>query len=386
MKIAQVTATFPPYWAGTGNVAWHTARALSARGHAVTVFTSTPRVRPESRADPGFRVQELATALKIGNAAWVRGLSRALVGFDIVHLHYPFIGGAEAVAKGARAGAYPLVVTYHNQLRSGGLLRRGAFRVYTRWLEPRILASAAVIIAVHADYRDVYLRRWPSVVAVPHGVNLELFRPRCRTAGRKALGLPPEDPLVVFVGALDRAHRFKNADGLIRALGACRTPARLVVVGDGDRLPALRSLAARLGMGDRVRFLGAKAPEALPDIYSAADLAVLPSTDTESFGLVLVESMACGTPVVASALPGVREVVGRPGEAGWLVPPGDLAALARCLDAVLGLPPAELRAAGRRGRRRVEREFSWAKVAESLEGIYESARDRSRARPSTPGG
>ena len=130
-------------------------------------------------------------------------------------------------------------------------------------------------------------------------------------------------------------------------------------------------------MDKRVIFVGPCAQDALPAIYSAADVTVLPSVDIESFGLVLIESMACGTPVVATALPGVRTVVG---DGGWLVPPGDDRALSQGLEAVFSLPRAELRALGKIAGQRIRQQMTWDRVAVQMEAIYEEAMARMAGR------
>jgi glycosyltransferase involved in cell wall biosynthesis len=175
--------------------------------------------------------------------------------------------------------------------------------------------------------------------------------------------------LALFVGALDQAHRFKNVDGLIRAFAkATIAQAHLWIVGDGDLRPQLQELGSQLGLGQRLHFLGRYPPQQLPGLYSAADVVVLPSTGVESFGLVLLEALACQTPVIASALPGVRTLVA-PGQDGWLVAPSDEASLSQALDLALS-DPKRNQAMGQSGRAKVVREYDWAVIGERLEGIY----------------
>src|SRR5581483_4865092 len=114
MKIAQVTATFPPYWGGTGNVVAETARLLHERGHVVTVLTGQ---RPGTEViDFPFGIEYLPALLRLGNAPLTPHLVGKLRGYDLVHLHYPFIFGAEITCGAARYWRIPLVLTYHNEL------------------------------------------------------------------------------------------------------------------------------------------------------------------------------------------------------------------------------------------------------------------------------
>ena len=214
-----------------------------------------------------------------------------------------------------------------------------------------------------------WLRGDPRVVELPNGVDTELFRPVDRGAARAELAIPDSSRVLLFVGALDGSHWFKNVAGLLRTFARRAAGDDLLLVsGDGDLRHSLERLAAQLGLTGRVRFLGAKSQEELPPIYSAADVTVLPSLEIESFGLVLLESLACGTPVIASDLPGVRTVVGRTG-GGRLVPPGDEAALESAIDSLLDDPRCA-REMGRQGRQQVLRHFGWEAVGDKLEQIY----------------
>jgi glycosyltransferase involved in cell wall biosynthesis len=190
------------------------------------------------------------------------------------------------------------------------------------------------------------------------------------------------------VGALDQAHRFKNVDGLLRAFkrmqvddsqDVCNTlaSAQLWIVGDGDLRPELEALSRQLGLADRVRFLGKHPPTDLPPIYSAADVLVLPSTGVESFGVVLIEALACGTAVIASSLPGVRTVV-NDGHDGVLVPPQDEATLATTLGQLLS-DRDRTQAMGQAGRSKVQTRYDWQVIGKLLESYYYAVLDDHKA-------
>src|SRR5207248_1155228 len=158
---------------------------------------------------------------------------------------------------------------------------------------------------------------------IPGGVDLDRFSPRPQAQARAELGLAPDQKIVLFVG---RIQRLKGLEVLVRAFGRLSDlDARLLVVGgqpgtspESREISRLQHLVARLGIEDRTAFVGAVAHEQLPLYYSAADVTVMPSS-YESFGLVAVESLACGTPVVATRVGGLTSIV-RDGETGVLVP------------------------------------------------------------------
>ncbi len=370
MKIAHLTATFPPYWGGTGNVAYHNARILHQRGHKVVVFTAA--TGKDGEFSTPFEVRRLRAPLRVGNAPWTPGLLRELRGFDIVHLHYPYIFGAELAAFATRAQGIPMVLTYHNRLEEARPIKRALFALYNRLAEPAIIRRAARILAVRlSHFTSLFpeLREDPRLLELPNGVEASIFHPVSATRFRQAVGTPVKAPVALFVGALDQAHRSKNLEGLIGAFkDADLRGAELWVVGGGGLRSRYEALAKARGLNGKVRFLGRRPPtEALAEIYGAATVTVLPSSSLESFGMVLLESMACGTPIITTNLPGVRDLV-RDGVNGLLVPPGDAGALARALTRML-VDPVHARKMGEEGSRDAG-SYAWEVVGARLEEIY----------------
>lgn len=370
--IAHITATFPPYWAGTGNVAYHNARLLHEQGHDVTVFTASTST-DGTMAFP-FPVVRLPPLFRLGNAPFTPRLLKSLRGFKLLHLHYPYIFGTEFALLAARYYRIPLVVTYHNRLTEDKLLKRFLFGIYNATAEPTLLCQATRLLAVR---REHFLSLFPQqpfpVEELSNGVDTDLFAPVDKAQARAALGLQTDAPIALFVGALDQAHRFKNLHGLLEAFANVPLQnARLHVVGEGNLRPSLEAHAHELGLASRVRFFGACPPEALPVHYSAADVTVLPSTHVESFGLVILESLACATPVIASDLPGVRTLIETQAyrSDGLLVPPRDLQALGRALTDLLG-DPLRARRMGSNGRQHVLVTYDWRIIGQRLEHLYQ---------------
>jgi len=376
MRIAHVTATFPPHYTGTGMVCYHNALGLAQLGHQVTVFTARDALDADEHPDE-MTVRRLPSLFRVGNAPFLPGLLR-LDGFDIVHLHYPFYFGSEMLYLKSLLGGVRYVVTYHQDVLFAGLLRYPE-SIHRRLLGRRILGRAERVLATSWDYarasrlRGLLESRPGAVGVLPNGVDAERFRPDVHDDSglRACYGLSLEDRVVLFVGALDRAHYFKGVDVLLQAMA--RMPernARLLLVGDGDLRAEYQKQAAGLGLGERVLFCGRVPDQALPAHYGLSDLLVLPSTTMgEAFGLVLLEAMACGKPVIASNLPGVRSVVSA-GESGLLVNPGDPGHLAETLRALLD-SPARRQEMGARGRAAVEEKYAWPRIIPQLVAVYE---------------
>ncbi len=375
MRIAHVTATFPPYRGGTGNVCYYNARELAQRGHDVTVFTAAMAGAPERETRDGFQIRRLRPLVRVGNAPVLSQLLLALRRFDVIHLHYPFYGG-EITTLAARLNRTPLVVTYHQDVFQSGLLGLGA-SVLVRTLGRWTLRSANRLLFTSADYgqasyvRPMLAGREGVISELANGVDVAAFAPGPTPQHlRQRYGLHDGDQVALLVGALDQAHYFKGVDVFLQALSRLPSHVHGVIVGDGDLRPAYQARATALGIANRVVFTGRAPAVELADHYRLADVTVLPSTTMgEAFGLVLLESLACGTPVIASTLPGVRTVV-CDGVDGFLVPPGDAMALTRALAVLLALSANERQAMGAAGRRRVEECYAWERIGTRLEQIY----------------
>lgn len=291
--------------------------------------------------------------------------------YDLVHAHY-WLSGVVALRLRDR-WSVPVLQTFHTL----GALKNGAARAAEE-LEPalrlaeesRLIAEVDRLIATTTVEQSHLLahRATPARIAVvPCGVDTDVFAPGSRPAARRRLGLDAR-PVVLYVG---RIAPVKGLGTLLDAVARLRDGARalrvLVVGGETDEPldgheAELRRRAGTLGLGDVVAFVGAQPQHALRDFYVAADLTVLPSY-YESFGMVALEAMACGSPVVATRVGGLATTV-RHGATGLLVPDGDAAALAAGIARVLDDP----RLAQRLGRAGMDwaARHRWPCVAEAI--------------------
>jgi glycosyltransferase involved in cell wall biosynthesis len=340
----------------------------------VEVFTAS---YPGGPVDPeGVVAHRYRARLRIGNAPFIPQLA-LLEGFDVLHLHQPFIFGAEAALVASARTGVPLVSSYHNELQADGV--KGAlFAAYDRLVTRTALrrsARLAVLSMEHAREAPLLaaeLARRPQAFApVPNGVDVEVFRPGREPDLRAALGVPPTATVAAFCAKLDAAHLTKRLDHAIEATSRVES-LTLLVVGGGPLLEHYEELASARGVADRVVFAGDQRHDDVARFLRAADLLVMPST-LESFGIVQLEAMACELPVVISRLPGAREV-SRDGEHGVHVTPGDVDDLVRGLRRILGAGHDLRRRMGAAARRHVVEHYTWARGAELLEAAYESAR------------
>jgi glycogen(starch) synthase len=228
-----------------------------------------------------------------------------------------------------------------------------------------IPVSRAVAASVQAWYRVPAER----VTVVPNGIDAERFRPdpAARARIRSRLGYDDAACVVLVAGALTRQKGVDLAMAVFARLTGRHPALRLLVAGDGPFRPALERQGHALGPA--VHFLGAIPPEGMPELYAAADIFLFPTRRVEGFAHVIVEAMAVERPVVATCIGGNPDAF-TDGEAGYLVDVDDLATLVERVDRLAASP--QLRAdLGRRGRARVEREFTLSRQAARIAAIFE---------------
>ena len=375
------------------------ARRLAALDVEVDLITraTSSDLPPAVDLEPGVTVRHVTAGPFEGLAkedlpaqlcAFTSGLMRLEAArppgwYDLVHSHYWLSGQVAWLA--AERWDVPLVHSMHTMAKVKNLtLPSGdAPEPAARAIGEAQVVEAADRLVANTDEEghqlvDLYDADPDRVAVVPPGVDLDLFSPGSKPAARRALGIADDAYLLLFVG---RIQPLKAPDVLLRAaarLVALRPSLRerlvVAVVGGPSgtglaRPESLQSLAAELGIADLVRFVPPVPQAELPDWYRAADVTVVPS-HSESFGLVALESQACGTPVVAAAVGGLTTAV-RDGESGLLVDSHRPADFAAAIEQLVTAPGLRTRMAGA-ARRHAER-FSWQRTAEGLLVAYRGA-------------
>lgn len=291
--------------------------------------------------------------------------------YDLIHSHY-WLSGRVGMAL-SQNWKVPHVTTFHTLAKTKLQARAGESESDLRVaVERRVMDSADAIIVSTDQERDDLARLYQTsphkVRVIPAGVDLGLFRPLDKTHARKELGLS-EKKVILYVG---RIEPLKGLDILLNATAMLEdtSDTRLLIVGgkpgQDKELGRLKSLAAQLGIADIVTFTGALSQTELPKYYSAADVFVLPSY-SESFGLVALEAMACGTPVVVSRVGGLKTFV-KDGETGYLIPWRCPEPFAQRIEVLLTNPP--LREMMGKAAAAKAQQMSWGGVADSMLEFY----------------
>jgi D-inositol-3-phosphate glycosyltransferase len=307
------------------------------------------------------------------------------IDYDLIHAHY-WLSGVAALRLKAR-WSVPVMQMFHtlgrlkNRVARTAAEQEPAIRLHE---ETRIVGDCDRIVAANVVERAELLRDYGApasrIATIPCGVDTDLFVPGDRGPARARLGLD-ERPMLLWVG---RVAPIKGLDTLLDAVARLRATgraARLLIVGGdtdepmSDHEVSLRRRIERLDLADSVCFVGPQPQSVLPVYYAAADVTVLPSY-YESFGMVALEAMACGSPVIASRVGGLVTTV-RDGVTGFLVADGDVEALAERIGALVADPDLRWRV-GREGVRWAA-QHRWACVAEAVCKEYASLESRAGA-------
>lgn len=347
---ARVVAPVPWFYSAHprhGARALMAATPLSERRHGIDVL------HPRYLLPPHIGQNIAPFVLALGALATLRRLVRDGFDFDLIDAHFYYPDGV-AAALLARWLGKPLVITARgSDLNVFG--RDALPRALMRYAGKRASASVGVCQALVE-----VLQGWgvdsARLHVIRNGVDIERFQPLPQAQARAQLGLTGE-PLLVCVGHLVEVKGQDLALGALALLVRRWPGVRLCLVGDGPLRQKLQAQAAALGLTDRVTYAGAVPNDQLSAWYSAADAMVLASR-SEGWANVLLESMACGTPVVATAVGGTAEVV-TTASAGRLVSPGDAAAIAEGVTALLEHPPQ------RAAVRAYAETFGWREATEA---------------------
>jgi glycosyltransferase involved in cell wall biosynthesis len=377
MRVCLVNSFYPPWIGGAETYTSNLAKGLVKNGHTVTVYCASDPLPPGESIEEGVRVRRMRAPLRLyGTPLAVSPLNLLLEEYDIIHCNFPSPYLSALFSWFSRAKGIPAVLTWHNDLpyvtSAAGLLVRAHSLFSPAYLQyyERIIATTSVY--ARTSYT---LRRFQSKVrVVPNGVDTLKFRPDASGEKvRETHGLQGKT-IVLFVGALTQWHAYKGVDDLIAAFKTASDQdpnLRLLVVGRGSLLPSFVKLVSSLSLEDKVIFTGQVASELLPNYYAACDFAVLTSKDrSEGFGLVLLEAMATGKPVIGSGVGGVTDVV-RAGETGILVDPNEPNSL---VDAILRLSTdRELRSRMGKAARVYAEAHDWSETVKLVEAVYREA-------------
>ncbi|MBE7535207.1 MAG: glycosyltransferase [Anaerolineales bacterium] len=303
--------------------------------------------------------------------------------YDIIHSHYWMSGIAAASLSDAWARA-PIVHMFHtlgemkNRIARTEAEREGAYRIEgEKQVLRRVDRIVVATLAEMTQLRFLYKADSSKMVVIPPGVNVGRFYPIPPDEAKAYIGLKPDDRMILFVG---RIEPLKGVDTLIEAMSClhkkeARSVHLAIIGGDPSASPEkmnvemarLKKLCETLGLDQSVVFLGARDQDKLSYYYSAAEVAVMPS-HYESFGMVALEAMACGTPVIASEVGGLAYLV-RDGETGFTIPAEEPETLCEKLSWLLNDETLRRKMSAQAAA--YAQDYAWEKIAKRIVDVYE---------------
>jgi glycosyltransferase involved in cell wall biosynthesis len=397
MNICLVSQEYPPETArgGIGTQTWNKARALARLGHNVHVLSCAAGPGPDLRTEtdagvtihrmqpPGIEFPVYKTPTYWLGYTWsvLRQLHRLMRTTAFHVIDFPEYGaeGFAYLLDRTPWNGVPVVVQFHGSLAMfvehiGWPEKESEFHRVGTWMEGIAIKRADALMACSASIADFtagYYDLPRSMIDVIHcGVDAEAFRP---LSGKRA----DRRPTVLFVGNIAANKGVLTVCEAVLRIRSKYRDVRLQILGEGDKdlVREMQSRARNEMAEANIEVHGFIGRDRLPEFYQNADVFCSPS-QYEAFGIVYIEAMACGCPVIASATGGTPEAV-VDGHTGILVPPDDAGALEAALDRILGSAPLA-RHMGEAGRQRVEDYFAMDKYIRRVLAVYQKAIDRSR--------
>jgi glycosyltransferase involved in cell wall biosynthesis len=340
MRILMINYEFPPLGGGGGVASYQIAKALAAREHEVDVLTTAWRDLPREDTVDGLRVYrvpvlgrgDLATASLLSMLSFLpSGVARGLrtlrkKRYDILNTHFAIPSGPTGVALSRVLRTHQVLTIIGGDIYDPTKRLSPSNSVLLRAVVRRVINSSARIIAISQDIKDRAQRDLQCRTEI-EVIHYGLTPPHFETKSRQELGVPQNEVVLISIG---RLIRRKALSDLLLALSRLKERRfRLLIIGEGPEEENLRDLAQRLGISAQVDFVGAIWGERKFQYLAAADMFVLPSIH-EGFGLVFLEAMHCGLPVIASSSGGQTDFL-EDGKTGFLIPVGDVQALAEAI-------------------------------------------------------
>jgi glycosyltransferase involved in cell wall biosynthesis len=366
MRVLQLGKYYYPYMGGMENHLYLLCDELKHKVELEVVVANDVAKTVHERVD-GVDVTRCLQAANVASTSlcptmpWELSLRR----YDVLHLHFPHPMGVVSYLGSKKPRKHAVVVTYHSDI----VRQERLLQLYAPVMN-QVLRRADAILCTSPNYIESSetLRKFRSKCRVlPYGIDLRQFA-RSAELERQAADIRSRFPGPRLI-AVGRLIYYKGFEYLVRAMADI--DAHLLLVGDGPLKGSLQALARECGAADRVHFVGNVHNAAIAPWYFASEVFVLPSiARSEAFGIVQLEAMACGLPVVNTALDSGVPFASRHEESGLTVPPEDPKALAAAINALLA-NPEKRKALGEAGRERVQREFSRQQMGKRVLALYE---------------
>ena len=366
-RVLQVCVRFPPAIGGVENHVLELCKNLSSQYNLSVLCSDVGK----AVSDEYHYVTRLKSQFNVTNTNISLGLPLKLLKAktDIFHTHTPTPWWSDLTVIIGKIRRIPTVITVHNDLHKNGAASI-ITNLYLSIVFPITLRLVDRIIMINQNWEEAfpytakYFRKHKEKIRiVPNGVDIATFYDNNK--------LTKKPNQILFVSVMDRYHDFKGLSYLLKAvqLLELKQPVKLIVVGDGETVSKYQAECEIIGIAERVNFIGSLNHRELAKVYQASEIFVLPSINTEGFGLVLLESLACGTPVITTKYAGVaQEIVAN--DCGILVKEKSSEQLAAAMLKLL--ESHELRTKMNiNGKRLIEAKYTWNSVVSKIDKVYQ---------------
>ncbi|MFH1545431.1 MAG: glycosyltransferase family 4 protein [archaeon] len=379
MKILIVVPYFHPSAGGLQQYALNLHNYLKDNKHEVVIVTSNKENKLKEEKINNTRIYRLPTLFRISNTPinffWVKHLRRIIETEkpDLINAHLPVPFIADLAARVAKERKIPFILTYQNDLIKENPLLNLLCKAYYFFLGNKTLEISKKIIVnsfYYAETSPHLKKHLKKVSCVPPSVDVKKFNLSInRDWLKRKYNL--KNNIVLFVGQLDKSHNHKGLKYLIEAIKKIKeekTPIKLLIVGEGDNINYFKKISKKIGIEEDIIFAGKK-EKTLPLHYAGSNVTVLPSTNrSEGFGIVLIESMACGTPVIGTRVGGIPAVIDDKKD-GFLVEPKNSIELSKAIKKIL--TEKELsKEMGLNGAKKVQEKYSIEKFGKKTLKLF----------------
>jgi glycosyltransferase involved in cell wall biosynthesis len=370
MNIVHTPVRILPFIGGVENYVYYLSKELVNLDHKVTIIcANVPHTQETEYYSDGIKIEKLNHIGRIAGTHISPGFPKRIISkkeVDIIHTHLPSPWWADFSAYASKVNKKPLILTYHNDIIGKGIFNTVS-NLYNSSLLKILLNQSSKIIITQKNYLNYspHLKKYrDKITVIPCGVDTDQFKPNKET--------PKKENQLFFLSVLNKSHQYKGLDVLIRAMKTVKQQipeAKLIVGGAGDLLEHYRELARQEKVDDIIVFRGFISDKEKEQHYRESSVFILPSTSStqEGFGIVNMEALSSGTPVITSNITGLAEDVIE-WRCGKVVEPQNTEELAREIIMLLGDP--KLREFGENGRRLIEEKYSWSNIAKQVERLY----------------
>lgn len=369
MKIIQTPVRFYPFIGGVEKYVYYISSELVKYDDCdVEVICANEPSSVDEEIYNNIKINRLPYTGKIANTNVCLSLPNVLYKkeFDIIHTHVPTPWSSDWSNIICRLKNKPLVVTYHNDIIGTGIANLIA-KTYNTTALKLLLNKADKIIITQDDYiNSPHLQNYKDkVVTIPNGVDTEIFKP---TNTKK------EEKQIFFLSVLDAFHKYKGLDYLLESIKEVKNTIpdiKLIIGGKGELLDYYINKSKKLGIEENVEFKGYLTDEEVLEYYANSTLFVLPSISSlqEGFGIVVLEALACQTPIISTTIVGVSDdVIER--KCGIIIEPKNVKQLTKAIITIISDKNLQ-KQMGLRGRQLVKEKYEWKSIAKDIHDLYE---------------